>query len=41
MIEQSINVERMEQILDVFGSFDENIRLIEQELGVRFAMRDA
>ncbi|MDY6097492.1 MAG: PhoH family protein [Oscillospiraceae bacterium] len=41
MIEPSINVERMEQILDVFGSFDENIRLIEQELGVRFAMRDA
>ena len=41
MIEQSINVERMEQVLDIFGSFDENIRIIEQALDVRFTMRDA
>ncbi len=41
MIEQSINVERMEQVLDIFGSFDENIRIIEKELDVRFTMRDA
>ena len=41
MIEQSINVERMEQILDIFGSFDENIRIIEQELDVRFTMRES
>ncbi|MEA4823463.1 MAG: PhoH family protein [Clostridiaceae bacterium] len=41
MIEQSINVERMEQVIDVFGSFDENIRSIEQALDVHFTMRDA
>ncbi len=31
----------MEQILELFGSFDENIRLIEQALDVRFAMRES
>jgi len=41
MIEQSINVERIEQILDIFGSFDENIRLLEKELNVRFTLRDS
>ena len=30
----------MEQIINVFGSFDENIRLVEQELDVRVAIRD-
>ncbi len=40
-MEQSINVERLEQIIDVFGSFDENIQIIERELGVRFSNRDA
>ena len=30
----------MEDAIDIFGSFDENIRLIEQELGVRVVGRD-
>ena len=30
MIEQTINIERMEDAIDLFGSFDENIRLLEQ-----------
>ena len=34
MIEQTINIERMEDVVDVFGSFDENIKLVEHELGV-------
>lgn len=34
MTEQSISLERMEETISVFGSFDENIRLIERELGV-------
>lgn len=34
MIEQTISVERMEQAVDLFGSFDENIKIIEHELGV-------
>ena len=29
MIEQTINIERMEDVVDVFGSFDENIKLVE------------
>lgn len=40
MIEQIINVERMEQIIDLFGSFDENIRLLEKEYGVNIVFRD-
>ena len=40
MIEQSINIERMEDVIDVFGSFDENIKLIEGELGVTVVSRD-
>ena len=35
MMEQTVSIERMEDAIDIFGSFDENIRLIEQELGVR------
>ena len=34
MIEQPINIERMEDVIDAFGSFDEIIQLIEAELGV-------
>jgi hypothetical protein len=30
-LEQIINVERMEQIINLFGALDENIRLVEQE----------
>ncbi len=33
-MEQRIGIERMEEAIDVFGSFDENIRLLEQEFGV-------
>ena len=39
-MEQTINVERMDQIIDIFGSFDENIQIIEKELQVRFVNRD-
>ena len=34
MFEQIINVDRMEQAVSLFGSFDENIRLIEKEFSV-------
>ncbi len=39
MIEQKINVERMEQAVLLFGSYDANIRLIEQEFGVSVLAR--
>lgn len=32
MIEQTISIERIEDVIDIFGSFDENIKLIEHEL---------
>ena len=41
MIEQTISVERMEQAVDLFGSFDENIKIIEHELGVSVVSRDS
>ena len=41
MIEQSISLERMEEAVSIFGSFDENIRLIEHELNVRVVNRDS
>ena len=34
MFEQRINIDRMEQAVALFGSFDENIRLIEKEYEV-------
>ena len=40
MAEQIIQAERMEQIINVFGSLDENIRIIEQEFGVTVINRD-
>ena len=40
MIEQKISIERMEEAINVFGSFDENIRLIESELHVTLTNRD-
>ena len=40
MIEQTVSIERMEDAIDIFGSFDENIRIIEQELAVRVVSRD-
>ena len=41
MAEKSMNVDRMEYIISVFGSFDENLRIIENELNVRIADRDS
>ena len=39
MSERSINAERIEQIINVFGSFDENIKRVEQTYGVRITNR--
>ena len=39
MAEQSISLERVEEVANLFGSFDENIRLLEQELSVRVTNR--
>ena len=40
MTEQIINVERVEHIINLFGSFDENIKLLEREYGVNVVCRD-
>ncbi len=40
MIEQRMSIERMEEAINVFGSFDENIRLLEKELHVTVTNRD-
>ncbi len=40
MIEQRVSLERMEEAAALFGSFDENIRLIEQELSVQVLVRE-
>ena len=39
MVEQSISVERMEQIVCLFGNFDENIKKIEKEFSVAVVSR--
>ncbi len=39
MYEQIINIERMEDAVGLFGSFDENVKLIENEYGVRIVNR--
>ena len=39
MSERIINADRIEQILNVFGSFDENIKRIEQTYGVKITNR--
>ena len=39
MTEQIVNIERMEQAVMLFGSFDENIKLIENEFGVQIIVR--
>lgn len=41
MIEQSIGLERLEEAINLFGQFDENIKLIEQALGVHIVNRDS
>ena len=38
-IEKTLEVERMEQIINVFGNFDENVRIVETHYGVRIAHR--
>ena len=40
MIDRTIEVERMEHVISVFGSFDQNLRLIESELNVKILDRD-
>lgn len=39
-MEQRIEIERLEQAVNLFGSFDENIRLMEAEFHVTVANRD-
>ena len=39
MFEQIINIERMEHAVSLFGSFDENIKLIENDFGVSVVSR--
>ncbi len=41
MTEQIIQVDRVEQLINLFGSFDENSRLLEREYGVTLVCRDA
>ena len=41
MIEKKMSVDRMEHVVDVFGSFDENLRMIEQSLHVTVTDRDS
>ena len=40
MIEQVLNIDRMEQIVGLFGSFDTNIRTLENEYRVTIVVRD-
>ena len=39
MSERTVSVERVEDLIAVFGSFDENIRRIEEALGVNIINR--
>ena len=39
-MEQRISIERMEQAVNIFGSFDENVRLLEAEFHVTVANRE-
>lgn len=39
MFEQIINIDRMEQAVSLFGSFDENVKLIEKEFSVSVVSR--
>ena len=40
MIEKTIQVERLENVISVFGSFDQNLRIIESELDVKVLDRE-
>lgn len=39
MFEQVLSLDRMEQAVSLFGSFDENVRLIEKHYGVDIVSR--
>ncbi|MBQ7639160.1 MAG: PhoH family protein [Clostridia bacterium] len=39
MYEQTINIDRMEDAVGLFGSFDENVKLLEKEYGVKIVNR--
>jgi phosphate starvation-inducible PhoH-like protein len=41
MTEKTMSVDRLEHIISVFGSFDENLRLIESELNVKITDRNS
>ncbi|MDR2357940.1 MAG: PhoH family protein [Oscillospiraceae bacterium] len=41
MTEKTVSVDRLESVISVFGSFDENLRLIESELNVRITDRNS
>lgn len=41
MSEKTISVDRLENIISVFGSFDENLRMIEKDLNVRITDRNS
>jgi phosphate starvation-inducible PhoH-like protein len=41
MIEQTISIERMEEAINLFGTFDENIRILENELDIHVLSRDS
>ena len=40
MIERTMQIDRMENVINVFGTFDQNLRLIESELVVNVIDRD-
>ncbi len=40
MIEQTIHVDRLEHLINLFGSFDENVKIVEKELHVNVVNRD-
>ena len=40
MIDKIIEVERIEDVINVFGSFDQNLRILEAELGVKVLNRE-
>lgn len=41
MKEKSIGVDRLENIISVFGAFDENLKLVEDEFGVKITDRNS
>lgn len=40
MFEQLVSIDRIEQAVTLFGSFDENIRMLEKEFSVSITLRD-